>query len=213
MTLIPPYSLEDLNNVKLCSLENCNKKHYGLGFCRNHYRQYKTRENQKINRTIKTPNEVRIKRTYAEIVLYDKECNEVGVSKIDLEDVEKVSKYKWFINVQGYVNNNKIGRLHRFLLNAPKDKVVDHINGDKLDNRKCNIRLVTTSQNGMNKSSKANNSSGRLGVCYDKTRNKWRAYITVNYKTIDLGIYSSKQEAIKFRLLGERLYFGEYKSR
>lgn len=196
------------SKMRKCKL--CEKQHYGLGYCKNHYRQYKTKLRQKEKRTIHTPNEIRLHKDYAEVVLYNIKCEEVGTTLIDLEDVPKVRKYKWFKNKQGYVNNNKIGRLHRYLLNVTTNSDVDHINLNTLDNRKSNLRVTTRSQNCMNKDLYVTNTSKVTGVNYHTQRNKWRAYITVNYKTKHLGLFDTIEEAIKIRKEAEEKYFGEY---
>lgn len=91
----------------------------------------------------------------------------------------------------------------------PKDQI-DHINGIKTDNRACNLREATSSQNGKNlKLSKANK-SGHKGVCFDKQTGKWRATIKVEFKTINLGRYVDKDEAIQVRKDAEKLYFKEW---
>jgi len=74
--------------------------------------------------------------------------------KIDDEDFERVSQYSWSASITG---NNKIylhamvegksARLHRFIMNAPSDKEVDHINGNSLDNTRNNLRLCTKKEN------------------------------------------------------------------
>lgn len=91
--------------------------------------------------------------------------------------------------------------LHRLLMNFPKDLVVDHINHNPLDNRRCNLRIVTDIQN---KQNRKDNTSGILGV--DKYKNKWRAQLQVRGKKY-IKYYNTKEEAIKGRKLLERLYF------
>ena len=88
--------------------------------------------------------------------------------------------------------------LHRFLVDCPKGKVVDHINGDTLDNRRQNLRVVSNAENLQNRQGlNANNSSGVRGVSWDKARGKWQAKIKVNYKTIHLGRFDDIEEARK----------------
>ena len=83
---------------------------------------------------------------YAEVELINKNGEIVGVSKIDIEDVEKVNKYRWILSNSGYAQSNQQGfkLLHRYVLGLNKCKkdndFVDHINGDPLDNRKNNLR-------------------------------------------------------------------------
>ena len=109
------------------------------------------------------------------------------------------------------MNGNTGLRLHRFIMNAPKGKVVDHINHNKLDNRKCNLRVCTQSQNTMNSSLRSDNSSGYTGVYWYKSRSKWLVRITVNGKCINLGYYDDLEEAVKVRKEAEIKYFGEYR--
>lgn len=79
------------------------------------------------------------------------------------------------------------------------DEDVDHINGDTLDNRISNLRVCTRSQNLFNSKLNNRNSSGFKGVSYNKKCKKWTAYITVNYKTVYLGLFTTPEEAYKAR--------------
>ena len=84
----------------------------------------------------------------------------------------------------------------------------DHIDCNKtLDNRKSNLRPATKSEQAQNKGVYANNTSGITGVSWDALHQKWRAYIGVNNKTISLGLFANKDEAIKTRLEAELKYF------
>ena len=98
-------------------------------------------------------------------------------------------------------------------MDCPKDMVVDHINMNPLDNRKCNLRICTMQQNNFNKKEQTNNTSGRVGVTWDKQTNKWLAQIQVDGKNIKLGRFKNKEDAIKVREEAELKYFGEYKYR
>ena len=101
-------------------------------------------------------------------------------------------------------------RMHRLIMNPPKNKQIDHINHNGLDNRKENLRIVTNSQNAMNCRNRSDNTSGYKGITWDKSKNKWQAQIIVNQKNIHLGRYSNIQGAWLARRWGERLYHGEY---
>ena len=83
---------------------------------------------------------------------------------------------------------------------------VDHINGNKLDNR-----IVSKSQNGMNRRKQQNNTSGYIGVYFDKRGKRWRAQIKMDNKTKSLGSYKTKEEAAEVYDLAADLLFGEYK--
>jgi len=143
-------------------------------------------------------------KTYKEIKLDGKNKK---MTKVDCHLFELLSKYKWYDNGQEYVfANKKNGKkiyMHRFILNAPKNKEVDHINGDPLDNRIYNLRLVNRSQNMMNR-------AGTTGVWYSKQKKKWVAEIIVKGIKKHLGLFKDKQDAVAVRNNAEKVYFEEY---
>lgn len=96
---------------------------------------------------------------------------------------------------------------------ADKNKKIniDHINGNPLDNRKCNLRFATQMQNCWNRKIKSTNTSGVTGVRREHKCNTWHAEIMVNYKIINLGNYKNKEDAIKARKKAEIKYYGEYR--
>ena len=94
--------------------------------------------------------------------------------------------------------------MHRVINNTPDDMQTDHINRNKLDNRKKNLRTVTTQQNQRNTNLSKNNTSGYIGVYLNKRVNKWMAYIWVNYKQIHLGYFKDIEDAIEVRKQAER---------
>lgn len=133
--------------------------------------------------------------------------------KIDKSDYDKIKDYCWISHDKGYIHTrmgNKMVNLHRFVMNAPDDMFVDHINGDKTDNRKCNLRLCTNSQNQMNAKTSSRNTSGVKGVSWINKYQKWRASIRVNGTLISLGQYKIFDDAVKARKEAEQKYFGEY---
>lgn len=133
----------------------------------------------------------------------------------DKEDYEKISNYCWFY-AHGYLvscaNGYKNPRvyMHRFLLDCPSDKVVDHINHDTLDNRKCNLRICSRAENNRNVTITSQNSSGVRGVGLNNKKNRWVARITYNNKEYFLGSFLTKEEAIKTRKEAEQKFFGEF---
>lgn len=129
----------------------------------------------------------------------------------DTEDYDLIKDYYWSLDKSGYVINckNKL-RMHRLVLNCPKKLNVDHINHNKNDNRKHNLRICTQSQNNMNKSLQINNTSGVTGIVWLKDESKWRAMIKVNGNTITIGDYKSKQDAIMARKKAEEKYFKDF---
>ena len=91
--------------------------------------------------------------------------------------------------------DNKQYRLHRYIMNYSGDDPIDHINNNPLDNRKCNLRIVSTKLNNQNKVSAKNSSSKYLGVCFHKKSNKWISYFKLNNKSKHLGLFENEDEA------------------
>ena len=82
----------------------------------------------------------------------------------------------------------------------------DHINRNEFDNRKSNLRHCTQQENSYNKSKRTDNTSGIIGVSWNKNRQKWVSYINAGGKRIPLGYFIDKEEAIKSRLIAEQKY-------
>jgi len=180
-------------------------------YCKKHYLQM-YRHNEIKNRTIYDNNEYILYDNYAEIIVYNKEGKEKIRSIIDLNDVDKCKKYKW-CESQGYIVTNideKKIKIQNIILNKPENKVVDHKNRNKLDNRKINYRFATDQENSMNQPVRSNNTSGVTGVNWCGVRQKWVARITYNYKSIYLGGYVKFDDAVKVRLEAELKYFKEF---
>lgn len=100
--------------------------------------------------------------------------------------------------------------MHRILLNAPDGVEVDHINGDSLDNRRCNLRLCSPTENQRNRSLASNNSSGYKGVYWDPHRNRWIARIKVNGTRKHLGRFMSAEDAARAYDQAALRYYGEF---
>jgi len=129
----------------------------------------------------------------------------------DIDDYEKISKVSWTVNSNGYLCGRYNGKnilIHRLILE--NNQIIDHINHNKLDNRKENLRIVSKSQNAMNARLSKNNTSGHTGVSFIKSYNKWMSYIMINGELKNLGYFSDKNDAIKERESAEKHYFGEY---
>lgn len=129
---------------------------------------------------------------------------------VDKDDYEKVKDYCWYKNTGGYVTTTSDGttiKIHQVIMNG---KNIDHINGDKLDNRKINLRFCTTAENVRNVGIRSNNTSGVTGVSYSKREGKWKSNITYSGVVIRLGTFTNKEDAIKARKEAEEKYFGEF---
>nr|DAL80274.1 MAG TPA: homing endonuclease [Caudoviricetes sp.] len=180
--------------------------------CGKHYLQY-IRHGKIKSRTKYDPNEIKEFSNYAVICLYNKDSDIIAETLIDKEDIPKIINDKWCKDKNGYVKNSKQEYLHRILFDKT-NLFVDHINGNKLDNRKSNLRICNNADNLKNRVKlPKNNTSGILGVRFREDRNKWYAEIQCNKEKIYLGSFSSKEDAIKARLNGELKLFGKYKSK
>ena len=169
-----------------------------------------------MGKKVCNPNNVIYYDDYAELILTDRSGNEVGRTKIDIEELDRIKKYRWNYGCRNYVRAIVDGKqilLHRFIINCPEDKVVDHINGDTLDNRKCNLRICSNQQNCMNANLSKNNTSGYTGVIWHKLSQKWQSEIRVDGKHIYLGLFINLEDAIEARKQAEIKYFGEYRNK
>lgn len=156
--------------------------------------------------TEKAYNDFIEKKDYVE-VLY----RNTGKSFIcDIEDWQKVEHMCWSYTYHGYpvtnIGNNIVKRFHQVILDIPEGKVCDHINRDKSDNRRNNLRIVTQQKNTQNSSIRNDNKTGCTGVAYYKNLDKYRAYITINQKQINLGYFEDINQAILARLEAGRKY-------
>lgn len=129
------------------------------------------------------------------------------------QDAPLVSKFKWryaLINGLPYVQQatTPYPLLHRFLLNAKKGQIIDHINGNGLDNRRDNLRFCTHTQNMWNRKVHKNSSSGYRGV--HKNRNAWCARIAVNKIRIRLGSFERAVDAAKAYDKVAKLHYGVF---
>ncbi|MHC4389402.1 MAG: HNH endonuclease, partial [Planctomycetota bacterium] len=97
------------------------------------------------------------------------------------------------------------------LINVPEGYVIDHINGDGLDNRKANLRLATVAQNAWN-ANKRNPRSGYKGVCFAGEKRLWRAAIVCNRKRIHLGYFRDRTTAAKAYDTAAKRLHGEFAS-
>lgn len=136
---------------------------------------------------------------------------------VDLEDFWRVKDICWYKSGREYIVSGVHGEkqilLNRYIMNCPEDKIVDHKNGDKIDNRKCNLRICDYQENMMNRKINSNNKSGVAGVFYLKSERKWIAQIKFNKKNIRLGYFKNFDDAVEARRKAEDKYFGEFSRR
>lgn len=140
---------------------------------------------------------------------------------IDNEDYEEVSKLIWKVakrlhtfyaisDIRKKGHARKVILLHRLIMKAPKGTLIDHINGNGLDNRKSNLRYANKSKNAMNMSKHTPHSSPYKGVSYDKDRKKFRCNIGINGKQYFVGRFDNELEAAKAYNKKALTIYGEY---
>lgn len=132
-----------------------------------------------------------------------------GYALVDKSDAS-ISDYKWTLSKRGYPVKGGGVTLHHTIVGKPeKGLVVDHINRNRLDCRKSNLRFVTRHQNAQNIGKQKNNTSGYRGV-WKTQNNTWAADIKVNYKKICLGRYLEIEDAARAYNKAAKQYFGEF---
>ena len=133
---------------------------------------------------------------------------------VDADDYDRLAKYEWYCQKDGntfYAYRSKPARLamHREITKAPKGMLVDHIDGNGLNNRKSNVRVCTRAQNAWNRRPLANCRSRYKGVTEHKT-GKWQAHITASRKTYHLGSFDDEAEAALAYDRKAKELFGEF---
>jgi len=122
---------------------------------------------------------------------------------IDKADYPRVKEYGWSYNRQRdyiFMNQKPQTHLSRFLMDCPAGLEVDHINHNRLDNRRCNLRIATRRENCANTRPTVNCSSGYKGVSFCKQTKKWRAFVTPDGRaTTTIGRYDTAEEAALVR--------------
>lgn len=143
---------------------------------------------------------------------------------LDTEDWEKIKEMKWFakldVKLNGYyahhttkrdsLGNQKTIRMHRLIVGTDLGDVIDHINGDTLDNRKCNLRMDLEKRNNQNYRKPSNNTSGFKGVYWFKRTNQWKSQISCNNIKMHLGLFDDINKAIEVYDMAACYYFKDF---
>ena len=142
------------------------------------------------------------------------------VALVDNEDYERIVCHKWFArfsaNRWGVYRwgtrgqNRKMVAMARFILNTPRNLVVDHINNNVFDNRKNNLRACTQKQNTANRSKVKGGTSKYKGVSYNKKLNKWQAESKKDHKHYYIGIFDSEEKAARAYDKKAKELFGDF---
>ena len=148
--------------------------------------------------------------------IYNQKNEKIATFIIDVCDIQKVKYHKWRLShghvVTGLPSKGQQRDLSYVVLDIQKDDsvVVDHINGDPLDNTRDNLRICSQGENVLNKRFMSNNTSGFIGVSYKKDRDRYDPEIRFGYTRCHLGMTKTIEEAVYKRYIAEQLLFGEY---
>jgi hypothetical protein len=139
--------------------------------------------------------------------------------EVDDEDAERVSAYSWWVSSSTEIDchvicfsakiNKKITKLHRFIMGDPIGLVVDHRDGNRLNNRKSNLRACTVRENNMNLGLTRRNRSGYRGVSFSKESGKWRATISLDKRQLHLGYFERADIAAAAYEKAAEVFYGD----
>lgn len=142
---------------------------------------------------------------------------------VDDEDFKELSKYKWCAirgkNTWYAMRKRRVGEagrkktcmMHRMILNVDDPNIFcDHKNGDGIDNRRCNLRQCSSSENGTNRPFQKNNTTGFKGVDFHKQRGKYRAIIQFKNKQYHIGLFQNAEDAARAYDEAARRLHGEF---
>ncbi len=136
--------------------------------------------------------------------------NQFAIVDDDLFDY--LNRLKWHYN-NGYAKTYQNGRhirMHRLIMKAEPSQQIDHRNGNKLDNRRENLRFCTTQQNNRNAKIRKDNTSGYKGVSLDKSTGHWKPLIYVDGKAKTCGQFKSKRHAALAYDMWSVFFYGEF---
>lgn len=173
-----------------CTAPNCENDQHTVGYCRKHYSQF-YRHGRILPTTKRDPRPAVIEGDVAKIPLGVGAKD--GYAIVDKE-FAYLDRLKWRGNEHGYAVTSRGMGIHRMILTA---EIIDHIDGNPLNNRKSNLRVATTSQNGCNRDKMSNNKSGYKGVCWHKKSQRFRATICINQNRMHIGQFRTALEAAR----------------
>lgn len=139
------------------------------------------------------------------------------IALVDDKDYDELSAHKWGCTNCGYAFRREHGSrksptvyMHVVIQGKKEGFHVDHINGNRLDNRRCNLRYATPSQNAYNIGKKKNGTSKYRGVFWNKATKSWRSSIVCDGKKYSLGCYKDEEDAKLVYNVWARYLYGEY---
>jgi hypothetical protein len=146
------------------------------------------------------------------------------VCLVDDEDYESLSKYRWYLSRKGYAQRNrryvnKIPdrlpvQMHTMIIGNKDGLVIDHVNNNKLDNRRSNLRHISNTENIRRRGVQKNSKTGFKGVYFCKTKGlkstRYLSYIRVDKKLLFVGYFANKEEAAKAYNEASKKHHGEH---
>ncbi len=134
-------------------------------------------------------------------------------AQIDDADWPLVSGRKWCAEAHRgtkWYARNRDGYMHRVIMGAQAGQIIDHINHNGLDNRRCNLRFVSPSENHWHSRRAKNNTTGFIGVHFDKTHGRWKASVMRHGHRHYLGYFNNPVDAALAHDLAALQLHGEY---
>jgi len=166
---------------------------------------------------VKKPNKVVCRKNQWVLIDISTPAYPFAAIKIDDDDWDALrAEGRMTPTISGYATQGRDGAnelVHRLIMQPQSWMEVDHINHDKSDNRRCNLRICTRSQNQMNKTRLLSNASGVTGVCWASRESKWSAQIVAGGKRYHLGYFFCFRKAVNARTTAEDKHFGRYSLR
>ena len=143
------------------------------------------------------------------------------VALVDDEDFEWLTRWAWCLRqekgaLQKYAHcawrrpdgRKTTMKMHRLIMAAKPGVIIDHIDRDGLNNQRGNLREVTPRESSINGSKRSVNTSGYIGVSWDKSKGKWEAYVSRGGKKIFIGRFSTAEEAAIARDAAAKIHYG-----
>ena len=206
-----------IREIAQCIVNQCQNIKYRGKYCNKHYLQLR-RFGKILSRTKADANEIFEEEGYCRMKVYNLKGEVKTETIFDLEDKEQIEKYKWGLSKSGYICRLERGRrcnprhsiyLHKFILNS-KSKQVDHINQNKLDNRKINLRPCTNQQNNWNKKLTSRKSKTKYKNIMLTKQDTFMVSIKLNGEPHYFGTHKTLEKAIKARNIGLCSLFGDF---
>lgn len=197
--------------LKVCSVDGCTNPHLAHGYCRKHYEHIKN-HGHLLARTRYTSNAITVYEDSATVDLYSMHGEIVGQAIIDLHNVPIIQSRKWCLKNNAYVLSTYPERIymHRLITGAAQDQMVDHKNGNGLDNRESNLRLCNHTQNACNAGPKPSNRSGHKNVSWSSRHNKWEVRLRVSGEKKYIGMFATLEQACDAASEARIKYHGQF---